>query len=479
MTTVDQVTETPIEQIAPLFIAQETFARARPNPLYSERINSLRKLNRWLDTNPKAIEDALYADFKKPGLETDISEILAVKGEIKHTLKHLKEWMRPQPTATPLTMLGTKAEVRYEPKGVALIIAPWNYPFSLLIGPLVSALAAGCTCILKPSEMTPGTSKLVQRMAGELFDPQEVAVVEGGIAVSEELLKLPFNHIFFTGSPGVGKVIMRAAAEHLTSVTLELGGKSPVVVDQTANLKDTAEKIVWGKCLNAGQTCVAPDYLLVHESKVTGLIEAMKVAMKKSLDPEGKGIEAGGNYARIINTRHYQRLVDSLNEAKEKGATVEIGGAKNDADCYLEPTVLSKVPEDAGVMQDEIFGPILPIKPYKDIDDAIDYILDKPKPLAIYYFGKKNGRMKRLLHETSAGNVVVNDVVLHFAHTEIPFGGVNNSGIGKAHGHFGFLAFSNEKGVLFQRSGITLAKLFYPPYTNRVASLVKLAKKYF
>ena len=466
------------QEIKEAFAAQQTFVRERGAPLYHERVKHLKRLDAWVRSHQEEIREALYADFKKPAIETDITEVVATIGEIDHALKNLRKWMRPKRVPTPLTMFGSRGEIVYEPKGVTLIIAPWNYPFLLQVGPLASALAAGNTAILKPSELTPHTAALISQMVDELFDPQEVVVFEGDKDVSQALLALPFDHIFFTGSPAVGKLVMRAASEHLTSVTLELGGKSPVVIDPTAHMGDIADRLMWGKYLNNGQTCIAPDYALVPENMVDGLVGQMKEVTKKRLDPEGKGIQHSGNYARIINERHYQRLVSALDEAVAAGAKVVMGGETDANDLYLSPTVVVDVPEDCALMQEEIFGPILPIKTYREVDEAIDYINTKPKPLALYYFGKQNERFKRLMARTSAGGVITNDVVLHFAHVELPFGGVNQSGLGKAHGEYGFLAFSNEKGTMHQRRrGFTIAQLTYPPYTDKLARLLKLLQK--
>ena len=472
----------PLEQsstIQKAFEAQRKHYLQRPMPDYHSRMAHLKRLQSWILAHRQEISEAIYLDFKKPHTETEVSELIPVIGEIKHTRKHLREWMQPKRVPTPMNMMGSRAEILYEPKGVSLIIGPWNYPFSLMVGPLVSSLAAGCTAILKPSEMTPHTAALISTMVQELYRPEEVTVFEGDVAVSTALLKLPFDHIFFTGSPAVGKIVMRAASDHLTSVTLELGGKSPAVVDPSAHLKSTAEKLAWGKCLNNGQTCIAPDYALVPENMVEPLVAAMKVATKKMLDPEGKGIQQAGNYARIVNERHYKRLISALDEAVAAGARVVMGGEKDDLDCYLSPTVIVDVPEHCSLLQEEIFGPILPIRTYQNLEEAISYIKDKPKPLALYYFGKSNTRMRTLLRQTSAGGVVTNDTVLHFSHAELPFGGVNTSGIGKGHGHHGFLAFTNEKGTMRQLRRTSLSKLIYPPYTGLVKRFADLIMKFF
>lgn len=444
-----------------------------------ERIERLKKIRTWIKENLQAIRRALMNDFGKPEAETDLSEIFPVTAEINHSIKNLKKWMKPNSVFTPLPMLGTSSKIYVEPKGTSLIISPWNYPFNLTIGPLISALSAGCTAIIKPSEMTPHTSELVSLMISELFEPNEVAVVLGEVEVSTELLKLPFDHIFFTGSPAVGKVVMKAASENLTSVTLELGGKSPVILNEDADYTDAAEKIVWGKYVNCGQTCIAPDYILVHESHQEKLIMEIKVALQKMYDPDFKGIEKSPDIARIINDKHFNRLTKIIEDALSQGAELEFGGNYNLLTRFIDPTILTNVNDKMLVMQEEIFGPILPILSYSTLEEAIEYVNSKPKPLALYYFGKKPENISKVLEETSSGNMVINDCVLHFLHLGLPFGGVNNSGIGKAHGHHGFLAFSNEKGVLKQRIGLNNATLLRPPYGIKAKQIIASLIKWF
>jgi aldehyde dehydrogenase (NAD+) len=432
-------------------LAQKTTTNSWRISTAADRIVRLKKIQNWIRVHQKDLHLALLSDFQKPPIETDLSEIFTVTSEINHAIKHLKFWMKPKSVSTPLPLIGTSGKIFYEPKGCALIISPWNYPFNLAIGPLVSAIAAGCTAIIKPSELTPNTSSLIQKMITELFDPSEVAVFQGESDVAQELLKLPFDHIFFTGSPAVGKIVMKAAAENLTSVTLELGGKSPAIVDQDANLKDTAEKLIFGKFINCGQTCVAPDYILVQETVKEELLMELKVAIKKMYDPKFEGIEKSPDLARIINA----------------------------PSRYIEPTIISQVKDNMTLMEEEIFGPILPIKTFSKLDDAISFINSKPKPLALYYFGSNTTHTTKVLKETSSGNVVINDCVIHFLDLEIPFGGVNNSGIGKAHGHFGFLAFSNEKGVLKQRVGLNNATLLRPPYGAAAKKIIQSLINWF
>lgn len=475
----------PNTSIAQPLLSSEIFGIQRKTALKwrettaKERIEKLEKLQKWVLANKELIQDAIYADFKKPPIESDLSEIFPVTSEISHAIKNLKAWMKPQKVPTPIPMLGTSGKIFFEPKGVSLIIGPWNYPFNLTVGPLVSALAAGCPVMLKPSELTPNTSILIEKMISELFDPSEVAVFQGGVEVSQTLLKLPFEHIFFTGSPKVGKIVMEAAAKNLTSVTLELGGKSPAIITQDADLADAAEKLIGGKFINNGQTCVAPDYLLVHSEIKERLISELKITLQKMYDPKFKGIENSPDLARVINDSNYERLNDLLKDALIKGAKLEFGGENNASSRYIAPTLLSQTSENMAIMQEEIFGPILPIVEYSDLKETIDYINSKPKPLALYYFGKKNNDLEEVLKNTSSGNAVVNDCVIHFLHSNLPFGGVNNSGIGSAHGHFGFLAFSHQKGVLTQRVGYNNVSLLRPPYSPTTKKILNQLMKWF
>lgn len=461
-----------------IFQAQKLTAENWRRSTAKERIDRLKKIGDWIRNNQKAIQETLWEDFKKPNTETDLTEIFPITSEIQHIKKSLKSWMKPSNASMPLAMLGTSSEVQYEPKGRALIISPWNYPFNLTIGPLLSALAAGCPAILKPSELTPNTSALLARMASELFSTEEVAVCLGGAEVSQKLLSLPFDHIFFTGSPKIGRIVMEKASKHLSSVTLELGGKSPTLVTESADIADAAKKIAFGKFVNAGQTCIAPDYVLIHENKKEELIAELIIAIRDMYDPKHHGIEKSPDFARIIDSRHFERLSKYIKESLEKGARLDFGGKNNAADRFIEPTLLSGITEDMSIAEEEIFGPILPILTYHSIDDAINYINAKPKPLALYVFGS-GAESKDILQRTSSGNAVVNDCVLHFLHSGLPFGGVGNSGLGKSHGYFGFLAFSNEKGVLKQRVGFNNVTFLRPPYGAKAKKIIASLIKWF
>ena len=442
-----------------------------------QRIERIRRLQTWITTNEGTIQQALYDDFRKPAAEVVLGELMALHAEINHTLRHLKHWMKPQRMPTSLVMMGTRSYIRHEPKGNVLIIAPWNYPFVLTIRPLVSALAAGNVAILKPSELTPHTAGLIHRMITDLFPPEEVIVFEGNADVAQALLSLPFNHIFFTGSPAVGRLVMAAAAKHLASVTLELGGKSPAIVDASADVQQAAAQITWGKCINNGQTCIAPDYLLVHESIRQPFIEALRTNLTAMYSPDGKPVEASASYARIVNNRHFERIRALIDDAVAKGATVTLGGQMNPDQNFIEPTILEGVTDEMRVMQEEIFGPVLPVLTYTTPDDALRVVNSRDKPLALYIHSRNRQNTQYILDRTSAGGTVINDTMIHFGNVELPFGGVNNSGLGKSNGFFGFQEFSNQRGVM-QRDFGTM-KLIYPPYTDKVKKLISFVARYF
>lgn len=463
-------------RIEALFDRQRQRASAIALTKAPERIAKLKRIQGYLLANQTALTAALHQDFRKPPAETELTEVFGTSNELNVAIQHLKHWLKPQPVPTPLGMMGTSSYIRYEPKGVTLIMAPWNYPFYLVIKPLISAIAAGNTAILKPSELTPATATFIREMIRSLFAEDEVAVVEGDATVAQNLLELPFDHIFFTGSTAVGKQVLAAAARHLSSVTLELGGKSPCIIDQTADLETTARRIAWGKWINSGQTCVAPDYLLVHRSVNERLIEAVRKAVKTMYDAEGRGIQASDSYARIINNRHFERIRALLADAQAKGATVLMGGQTDLADRYIEPTLLENVSINMGVMQEEIFGPLLPIIPYDTPEEVVKYLTGRAKPLVLYLFSRTSSAIDFWLERTTAGNTVINDTVVHFAHTELPVGGVNQSGIGKSNGFYGFQEFSNARGIVNRQFGVL--DLIYPPYSDKVRRLIHFFVKY-
>jgi aldehyde dehydrogenase (NAD+) len=465
------MTEQEINVLKEVFGKQQSYSLILRTENYRFRLNQLKKLEKWIFDHRTDIQQAIYADFKKPSEEVDIAEIYPVISEIRKTRKKLKYWVRPTRVGSPITYFGTRGEVYYEPKGVSLIISPWNYPFQLAIGPLISAIAAGNTAIIKPSELTPHTSDLIKEMVSELYADSYIAVITGGVEVSTQLLALPFDHIFFTGSPRVGKIVMEAAAKNLTSVTLELGGKSPAIIDENADIKDAAGKIAWGKWLNAGQTCIAPDYLLVHEKVAKEFANHLQEQVKHLYGDFSK-------YSWIVTDQHTDRLIKAVKEAVSQGAQLVFGDGLV-TDRKMEPVLLSDVPDNTVLMDEEIFGPVLPMKTYTDIKDAIDYINSKPKPLALYQFSKEKRKVNQVKESCTAGMMCVNDSIIQIAHPNLPIGGIGNSGMGKAHGIYGFREFSNEKAVLYQRRGMTIAKTVYPPF-NRLKKLnLDILVKYF
>ncbi|MGD2182340.1 aldehyde dehydrogenase [Lusitaniella coriacea] len=431
------------------------------------RLKQLHQLKALIQKNQDAIAQALKDDLKKPAFEAIGSEILFSIGNIDHTIQHLRNWAKPQKVSVPLTQLPASAQIISEPLGVVLIIGPWNYPFQLLILPLVGAIAAGNCAILKPSELVPHTSKLVADLIAKNFDPGFLSVVEGGKEIAQDLLKEKFDHIFFTGGTQVGKIIMQAAAEHLTPVTLELGGKSPCIIEPDADIATTARRITWSKFINSGQSCIAPDYLLVHQQIKAPLLAELKISIQEFY---GENPEKSPDYARIISENHFQRLCQLLNPDK-----IVFGGKTNADERYIAPTIMDGVSWEDKVMEDEIFGPILPLLTYSDLGGAIAQINTRPKPLALYLFTDNKSTQQRVLKETSSGSVCINDAMVQCVCEELPFGGVGNSGIGAYHGKFSFDTFSHRKSVLNRWSWPDF-KLRYPPYQGKGEMLKRLIK---
>lgn len=463
------------DDIRSAFEAQGPAALRLRTSTAQERIAKIRRLLDAVLAHRDAFYEAAYRDFKKPPAEVDLAEILPVVSEAKHAMRALKGWMKPQRVWPSRMTVGTKSWIQYEPKGRCLIISPWNYPVNLTFGPLVSAIAAGNTAIIKPSEMTPNLSGLMAKIVRELFPADEVAIFEGDATVSTALLALPFDHIFFTGSPAIGKVVMAAAAKHLTSVTLELGGKSPTIVDASADLKAAARTIMWGKYTNNGQTCIAPDHIYVHESVKDAFVDECIAVLKASYGETAAQQLQSESLARVVNQRHTQRINGLLQDARQRGARVLFGGEAVESECFIQPTLIDNIPDDAKIQGEEIFGPLLPVMGYSDLDTVIAAINAQPKPLAIYIWSKTEANIQRVLKRTSAGGTCINHVVMQFAQGNLPFGGVNNSGIGSAHGLYGFRAFSHERGVV--RTRFNIATLLFPPYTGLTRKILDLMVK--
>jgi aldehyde dehydrogenase (NAD+) len=447
------------------------------NTTANQRIEKLKKFKSQVEKYSQDLRDAMFKDFRKSPQEVDLTEIMPVISEIKDAILHLKSWMRPVRVGTPLTLFPSSSQIIYEPKGLILIISPWNYPFHLIGTPLVAAIAAGNCTIIKPSNNTKHTAAVTKKMLAEIFDENEVYVSESDRDTATALLEKPFDHIFFTGSTSVGITIMEAAAKNLTSVTLELGGKSPVIIDESVDMDDTTAKVVWGKVLNGGQTCVGVDYVLVHESKYVEFIESCKAQVKKFYGQSAEDWHTTPDFCRIINDKNFERLQETVKSSIKQGAKLELGGEFKKEERYISPTILSNVTLESPVMMEEIFGPILPVMSYKTLDEAIAIVQGKNKPLSLYIFSDNNETIEKILKNTSSGGVVINGVVAHLGNPELPFGGVNHSGIGNYHGHFGFKAFSHERAVL-KVSKLTLLRMLFPPYTKTTKAFVDFMTNY-
>lgn len=427
-----------------------------------QRIDQLRKLKNAIQENEDAIYFALHKDLRKSRFEAAVTELFFIYGEIDFAISNLRSWMSPKRVGKTLSNPFAKNRIHYEPKGVCLIIAPWNYPFQLVMSPLISAIAAGNCVMIKPSELSPATSKIITKIILDTFEEEHIAAMEGDANVAKQLLELPFDHIFFTGSTEIGKVVMTAAAKNLTSVTLELGGKSPTLIDKEVDLKKAAQKIAWGKLVNAGQTCIAPDYVLIQQDRLdefVGLYKQFATEMyfraPEEINPDV--------YGKIISKKHFERLSSLITDAVEKGARINWGGKTDEKTQTIYPAVLTQVPSDTKVMNEEIFGPILPIVPYANLEEAIALVNGKQKPLALYIFSSSDKNIRKIIKSTSAGGTCINDVLVHIANPKLPFGGANHSGMGSSHGFFGFKNFSHERTVVTQRS-LDFNSLVYPPY---------------
>jgi aldehyde dehydrogenase (NAD+) len=465
--------EADVRHMQDVFAAQQETAILWRESTAHERIERIKRLREAVLANRDAFYEAFAKDYRKPTAEVDVTELMPVLDEMRHAIGDLKGWMKPKRVWPTSLMIATQAWVHYQPRGRVLIIAPWNYPLNLCFGPLVSALAAGNTAIIKPSEMMPHVSAVMARIIREVFPEHEVALFEGSLPTAEALLAMPFDHIFFTGSPAVGKVVMTAAAKNLTSVTLELGGKSPTIVDESANLRVAAETLMWGKFLNGGQTCVAPDYLYVHESVKDAFIGECKKVLQARYGQSASDQKSSEDLTRIVNQRHTQRIAALMADAVKGGANVLTGGEVDVEQCYIAPTLLDNVPINARIMDEEIFGPLLPIIAYRNINDIIGAINAGPKPLALYMWSQNQSNIDQVITRTSSGGACINHCLMQFVHGNLPFGGVNNSGIGNSHGHFGFKAFSHERAVV-RASKLMLVRMFFPPYDESRRKIIRM-----
>ncbi|MEH0155532.1 aldehyde dehydrogenase [Limibacter armeniacum] len=458
--------ETSLDHIQEIFKRQRMFFNTGATRSVQYRKTQLKKLKKALTDHEAEILAALHKDLGKPAIEAYSSELYTTLHEIDHALKNLNKWSKPKRVSTPLVHFPSKGRIYHEPYGVVTIIAPWNYPVNLLLKPAVGAMAAGNTVILKPSELAPATASVICKIVKSIFEEDFMAVVLGEVETTTALLKEKSDYIFFTGSTAIGKVIMEAASKHLTPVTLELGGKSPVIIDSNINLANAARRVIWGKTYNAGQTCVAPDYLLVHEDIKSAFIDEMRQQLRQQF---GGDQQASHDYGRIVNDRHFHRIVKMIT------GDIVIGGAYDAADKYISTTVIDNVDMEHPAMQEEIFGPVLPILTYRNIDEAISFVNAGPKPLALYLFSRSKKIQNEVLQRTSSGGVCLNDVIVHIATSTLPFGGVGDSGLGNYHGEASFKTFSHAKSVMKRGLNIDV-KVRYAPYKLRLPQLKQILK---
>ncbi|WP_020403695.1 aldehyde dehydrogenase [Gracilimonas tropica] len=446
---------------------QKAYFRSGATKSVEFRMKQLELLKEVITKHEQDFVDAIFKDFRKPEFETYATEIGIIHDEINYALKNLENWTKKQRVSGSLVNFPSKNYTVAEPYGSVLIIAPWNYPVQLALLPVVGAVAAGNTVVIKPSELTPNTSSAIAGIMSTYFQDKFIAVAEGGVEVNQKLLEQEFDYIFFTGSTRVGKIVMKAAAEYLTPVTLELGGKSPCIVDKSANLEISARRIAWGKFLNAGQTCVAPDYILVQENSKNDLLKHLKSAI---WDFYGEDPGESPDYPRIVNEDHFNRLMGYLKEG-----SVFYGGQSDKKERYISPTILTDIEPNASVMEEEIFGPILPVLTFKEIEEAIDIINKKPKPLAFYVFTEDDKNESLLMESCSFGGGAVNDVVAHLGNPNLPFGGIGNSGMGAYHGKTSFDTFSHTKSIMKKTSWLDIP-FRYAPYEGKLKWIKKILK---
>ncbi|GHG87465.1 aldehyde dehydrogenase family protein [Comamonas sp. JC664] len=462
--------------IRAVFEAQRAHRWTMSRTTAAERITRLKRLREAIIARRSELADAIHADFRKPAVEVELTELHPTLEELNHTVKHLKGWMKPTRVGTPMLLAGSSSYVRYEARGTVLLLAPWNYPFNLVVSPLIAAIAAGNTVMCKPSEKTPNTSRFLARLVKDVFPENEVALFEGGAETAEALLDLPFDHIFFTGNTRIGRIVMEAAAKHLASVTLELGGKSPVIIDETADIDAAAERLCWGKFINGGQTCVAPDHVFVHASKERAFLDAMKAAITRFYGGTEQERQASPDFTRLVDPAAWRRVKDLLDRSVAAGAKVEVGGEADGPSRYIAPTVLSGVTKDNPVMESEIFGPLMPVLTYQSREEVYAHIRSGGKPLALYVFSQDKRTVDDILQNTTSGGTLVNNVLVHLANPNLPFGGVGTSGLGNYHGHFGFKTFSHERAVMVQWMK-SLASVFFPPYRGKMQEMASRATR--
>ncbi len=457
-----------IQKINEVFEKQRKYFFTHQTKDVDFRLEQLKKLKNAILKNEDAISEALYKDLHKSKTEAYATEIGLTLSELSLHIKKLRKWARPQRVHTSIVNFKSKSFIYREPFGNVLIIAPWNYPFLLLIQPLVSAVAAGNTVILKTSPYVPNTAAAMEKMIKETFEEEYIAIFNGNREVNQALLDKPFDYIFFTGSPNLGHIVMQKAAKHLTPVTLELGGKSPAIVNKDANIEVSARRLAWGKFINAGQTCVAPDYLFVHKDIKEKFLQRVIFYIEKFY---GKNPQESPEYPRIVNERNVERLQYLISSGK-----IFYGGKIDKSDRYIQPTILTEISDESAVMQEEIFGPVLPVMEFSDIEEVVNYVNSHPKPLAFYYFGENKKLQKYILKHTSSGGACINDTLMHLASHSLPFGGVGNSGMGRYHGKFGFDTFSNLRAVLNKSTFIDVP-VRYLPFKKSTLKILKMLMK--
>lgn len=454
-------------EITQIIEKQRKYFESQVTKDYNFRLNALQTLKRAILAYEDRIYDAMYADFRKSKFEVYATEIGLVLSEISYHIKKLKCWMKPQRVRTEIVNFLSCSRIYSEPFGTVLIMSPWNYPFQLLINPLVGAISAGNVAVLKPANYSVNTSRIIKEMLNEYFSEEYISVFLGGREINNALLDECYDYIFFTGSPSLGKIVMERASRNLTPVSLELGGKSPCIVDEDANIKVAAKRIAWGKFLNGGQTCVAPDYLLVHKNVKDKLIKALIETIE---DYYGKEPKDSPDFPRIVNEKQFEHLEKFLKEGK-----ILYGGKTDKQELYISPTIIGDVSDADSIMQEEIFGPIFPVMTFENLNEVIQYVNSNPKPLAFYYFGEDKNKQEEVLAKTSSGGGCINDVVAHLANHYMPFGGVGNSGMGGYHGKFSFDAFSHKRSILKKATWLDVP-VRYAPYKEKIKLLKILMK---
>jgi aldehyde dehydrogenase (NAD+) len=449
-TSARQSSEGELADMERIFALQQAQQWVTKSSTAEERKEKLRKLKSAVEAHGDEIVAAVKQDTRKPESEIRVTELLGVMANIERNINNLEEWMKPV-EVTPSQNKTDKAKIVHEARGVCLILGPWNFPLGLTMGPLAAAIAAGNCCMVKLTDLCPATARVAAKVVKEAFEENEVALFQGGVDVATALLDLPFNHIFFTGSTRVGKLVMAAAAKHLATVTLELGGKSPVIVDEDADVKKVGGDLAAAKQFNGGQACISPDYVFIKEHQKDALVEEFRTKVRENLYRDDGSIKKE-SIAQIVNAQNFGRIKKLFDDAVAKGAKIAVGGTLEEADRTIHPTLLTEVTPDMLIMQEEIFGPIVPVLTYKSINDVIAYISSRPKPLALYIYSNSQNNIEKLLSRTSSGGVTINGFFSHYLENQLPFGGVNQSGMGSYHGVFGFRTFSHERAVYIQEN---------------------------